>query len=159
MVILGVDPGINITGYGVVEKGRDRITGIVYGEIKRVKGDILSKCLARIYDNLMEVLKSSTPDAIAMEDVFYGKNVKSLVKQAQVRGVVMLASFHSSVPIYEYTPLEVKKAVVGYGRAEKKQVQQMVKAILNLSELPPVDASDALAIAICHSNFLKAVPT
>lgn len=159
MRVLGVDPGINITGYGVVEKVRDRIAGIVYGEIKRVKGEILSKCLARIYDDLVEVLKSSTPDAIAMEDVFYGKNVKSLVKQAQVRGVIMLASFHSNVPIYEYTPLEVKKAVVGYGRAEKRQVQQMVKAILNLSELPPVDASDALAIAICHSNFLKAVPT
>ena len=159
MRILGVDPGTNITGYGVIEKERDRIAGVVYGEIKRVKGEILSKCLARIYDNLMEVVKSSTPDAIAMEDVFYGKNVKSLVKQAQVRGVVILASFHSSVPIYDYTPLEVKKAVVGYGRAEKRQVQQMVKAILNLSELPPVDASDALAIAICHSNFLKAVAT
>jgi len=157
--ILGVDPGINITGYGVIEKERDRIAGIVYGEIRRVKGELLSRCLARIYDNLMEVIKSSTPDAIAMEDVFYGKNVKSLVKQAQVRGVVILASFHSSIPIYDYTPLEVKKAVVGYGRAEKGQVQQMVRTILSLSELPPVDASDALAIAICHSNFLKAVST
>ncbi|MEA1935260.1 MAG: crossover junction endodeoxyribonuclease RuvC [Thermodesulfobacteriota bacterium] len=159
MRILGIDPGINITGYGVVEKGRSRIDDVVYGEIRRVKDELLSKCLARIYDDLMEVVKNSTPDAIALEDIFYGKNVKSLIKQAQVRGVVMLAGSHSNIPIYEYTPLEVKKAVVGYGRAEKRQVQQMVKAILNLSKLPPVDASDALAVAICHSNFLKAVST
>lgn len=157
--ILGVDPGINITGYGVIEKERNRIAGIVYGEIRRVKGDLLSRSLARIYDNLIEVITSSTPDAIAMEDVFYGKNVKSLIKQSQVRGVVMLASFHSSIPIYDYTPLEVKKAVVGYGRAEKRQVQQMIKTILSLSDVPPVDASDALAVAICHSNFLKTVST
>ena len=159
MRILGIDPGINITGYGVIEKGRNRIDDVVYGEIRRVKDELLSKCLARIYDDLMEVVKDSIPDAIALEDIFYGKNVKSLIKQAQVRGVVMLAGSHSNIPIYEYTPLEVKKAVVGYGRAEKRQVQQMVKAILNLSELPPVDASDALAVAICHSNFLKAVST
>ena len=155
MRILGVDPGINITGFGVVEKDHDKTIDVVYGEIRRARDDILSKCLARIYDTLMEVVENSAPDVIALEDIFYGKNVKSLIKQAQVRGVVMLAGSHSNIPICEYTPLEVKKAVVGYGRAGKNQVQQMVKAILNLSELPPVDASDALAVAICHSNFLK----
>ena len=159
MRILGVDPGIKITGYGVIEKGRNTIENVIYGEIRRARDELISRCLARIYDDLMEIIKNSIPDAIALEDIFYGKNVKSLVKQAQVRGVVMLAGSHGSIPIYEYTPLEVKKAVVGYGRAEKNQVQQMVKVILNLPELPPVDASDALAVAICHSNFLKAVST
>ena len=159
MRILGIDPGIKITGYGVIEKGRNRIENVIYGEIRRARDELLSRCLARIYDDLMEVIKNSTPDAIALEDIFYGKNVKSLITQAQVRGVVMLAASHSNIPIYEYTPLEVKQAVVGYGRAEKNQVQQMVKVILTLPELPPVDASDALAVAICHSNFLKAVST
>jgi len=157
--ILGVDPGTNITGYGIIEKDHDRTTEVVHGEIRRIKSEPLSKCLTRIYDDLIKVAKDFAPDAMVLEDIFYGKNVESLIKQAQVKGVVMLVGCHSSIPIYTYTPLEVKKAVVGYGRAEKSQVQQMVKAILNLSELPPVDASDALAVAICHSNFLKAVST
>ena len=157
MRILGVDPGINITGYGVIEKDYDKTIDVVHGEIRRTKSEPLSKCLAKIYDDLIEIVEDFAPDAMALEDIFYGKNVNSLIKQAQVKGVVILASCHSNIPIYEYTPLEVKKAVVGYGRAEKSQVQQMVKTILNLSELPPVDASDALAVAICHSNFLKIV--
>lgn len=157
MRILGVDPGINVTGYGVIEKNQGRLVDIIYGEIKRERIELLSKCLGKIYDNLMGVVEISAPDAIALEDIFYGKNIKSLIKQAQVRGVVMLVASHSNTPIYEYTPLEVKKAVVGYGRADKNQVQQMVKVILNLSTLPPVDASDALAVAICHSNFSKKV--
>jgi crossover junction endodeoxyribonuclease RuvC len=96
-----------------------------------------------------------TPDAVALEDIFYGKNVKSLIKLGHVRGVIILAASHSNIPVFEYTPLEVKKAVVGYGRAEKSQVQKMVRTILNLDKLPPVDTSDALAVAICHTNFLK----
>jgi len=94
---------------------------------------------------------------MALEDIFYGKNVKSLIKLGQARGVIILAASHSNTPLYEYTPLEVKKAIVGYGRAEKTQVQHMVRVILSLPEAPPLDASDALAIAICHSNFLKEV--
>jgi len=105
---------------------------------------------------LLQVVDQSLPDAIAVEDIFYGKNIKSLIRQGETRGVVILAGSRRSIPVYEYTPLEVKKAVVGYGRAEKNQIQSMVRAILKLPEFPPADAADALAIAICHANSLKA---
>ncbi|MBW2558512.1 MAG: crossover junction endodeoxyribonuclease RuvC [Deltaproteobacteria bacterium] len=159
MIILGIDPGTKTTGYGVVEKGErgSDLIGIAYGEIRIKRGELLSVCLKKIYDQLIEVITKYAPDAVSLEDIFYGKNVKSLIKLAQARGVVILAASHSDIPLYEYTPLEVKKAVVGYGRAEKTQVQHMVRVILSLKEAPPLDASDALAIAICHSNFLKEV--
>ncbi|MGA3206729.1 MAG: crossover junction endodeoxyribonuclease RuvC [Syntrophales bacterium] len=157
MRVLGIDPGIHITGYGVVEKQKSSLKHVMHGEIKMVKGSSLSSRLSVIYDNLLEVINQSSPDAIVVEDVFYGKNIKSLIRQGETRGVVILASARSCKPVYEYTPLEVKKAVVGYGRAEKNQIQTMVKAILNLTDLPPVDAADALAIAICHINSLKVV--
>lgn len=158
MIVLGIDPGSNITGYGVVEKKRHGTVSIIHGEIKAKRNEPLSVRLKNIYDHLMEIVRNSTPDAIALEDIFYGKNVKSLIKLGHVRGVAILVASHSNVPVFEYTPLEVKKAVVGYGRAEKSQVQKMVKTILNLNELPPVDASDALAVAICHTNYLKVLP-
>jgi len=129
----------------------------MHGEIKMARGLPLSSCLSMIYDKLLEVINQSSPDAIVVEDVFYGKNIKSLIRQGETRGVVILAGSHRQIPVYEYTPLEVKKAVVGYGRAEKNQIQNMVKAILHLSDLPPVDAADALAIAICHINSLKVI--
>ncbi|MBW2559794.1 MAG: crossover junction endodeoxyribonuclease RuvC [Deltaproteobacteria bacterium] len=158
MIILGVDPGTKTTGYGVVEKGSRRLLHRAYGDIRMKRGQPLSACLKQIYDQLIEIMKECKPDAVALEDVFYGKNVKSLVKLAQARGVIILAASHSDIPLYEYTPLEVKKAVVGYGKAEKGQVQHMVRAILALQENPPPDASDALAIAICHANCSKEVP-
>ncbi|MBW2599549.1 MAG: crossover junction endodeoxyribonuclease RuvC [Deltaproteobacteria bacterium] len=158
MIILGIDPGTKTTGYGVVEKGERSILNVAYGEIRMRRGEPLSSCLKKIYDQLIEIIREYAPDAVALEDIFYGKNVKSLIKLAQARGVIILAASHSSIPLYEYTPLEVKKAIVGYGRAEKIQVQHMVRVILSLKETPPLDASDALAIAICHSNFLKEVP-
>jgi len=153
--VLGIDPGNSITGYGVVEKQRNGLHHVLYGEVKMAKAASRSSCLVMIYDNLLEVIDRSSPDVIAIEDIFYGKNIKSLIRQGEARGVVILACSHRHIPIYEYTPLEIKKAVVGYGRAEKNQVQTMVKAILRLPELPPVDAADALAVAICHVNYLK----
>jgi len=153
--VLGIDPGNSITGYGVVEKQRNGLHHVLYGEVKMAKAASRSSCLVMIYDNLLEVIDRSSPDVIAIEDIFYGKNIKSLIRQGEARGVVILACSHRHMPIYEYTPLEIKKAVVGYGRAEKNQVQTMVKAILRLPELPPVDAADALAVAICHVNYLK----
>ncbi len=117
----------------------------------------LSSCLATIYNDLLAVVEEMQPDAIAIEDIFYGKNVRSLIKQGHVRGVAILAGAHRMIPVFEYTPLEVKKAVVGYGRAEKSQVQQMVKTILGLPLLPSEDAADALAVAICHAHSTKAV--
>ena len=155
MRILGIDPGRRKTGYAVVEKRRQGFLYVLYGEIGLDKGATLSGSLRTIYQRLLEVIGETQPDCMAVEDVFYGKNVKSLIRQSHVRGVVILAGSHSGTPIYEYTPLEIKKAVVGYGRAEKSQVQIMVKAMLNLTELPPPDAADALAVAICHANFLK----
>jgi crossover junction endodeoxyribonuclease RuvC len=155
--VLGIDPGIQITGYAVIEKQKGGLKHVMHGEIKMARGLPLSSCLSMIYDKLLEVINQSSPDAIVVEDVFYGKNIKSLIRQGETRGVVILAGSHRQIPVYEYTPLEVKKAVVGYGRAEKNQIQNMVKAILHLSDLPPVDAADALAIAICHINSLKVV--
>ena len=155
--VLGIDPGIHITGYGVIEKQKSGLKYVMHGEIRMAKGLPLSSRLSMIYDNLLEVIDQSSPDAIAVEDVFYGKNIKSLIRQGETRGVVILAGSHKQIPVYEYTPLEVKKAVVGYGRAEKNQIQNMAKAILRLSDLPPADAADALAIAICHINSSKVV--
>ena len=153
--VLGIDPGSYVTGYGIVEKQKSQLHHIGHGEIKTSRMTSRSSCLTSIYHRLLEVIEKTAPDVAAIEDIFYGKNVKSLIRQGEVRGVAILAASQRNLPIYEYSPLEVKKAVVGYGRAEKIQVQNMVKAILNLSEIPPSDAADALAVAICHSNFLK----
>ena len=158
MLILGIDPGSHITGYGVIDKKGNYLRHILHGEIKIKKDSLLSTVLSSIYQQLSAVIAGNDLQAIALENIFYGKNVRSLIKQAHVRGVIIFAGVSSSIPVFEYSPLEVKKAVVGYGRAEKRQVQIMVKAILNLQMLPPADAADALAVAICHANFLKEQP-
>jgi len=158
LLILGIDPGSHITGYGVIDKKGNYLRHILHGEIKLKKDSLLSTVLSSIYQQLSAVIADNSPQAIALENIFYGKNVRSLIKQAHVRGVIIFAGVSSSIPVFEYSPLEVKKAVVGYGRAEKRQVQIMVKAILNLPTLPPADAADALAVAICHANFLKEQP-
>ena len=152
MIILGIDPGSKTTGYGVVEKGERGLLHRAHGDISTKRGQSLSDCLKQVYGRLIQIMEAYEPHAVALEDIFYGKNVKSLVKLAQARGVAILAVSHSGIPLFEYTPLEVKKAVVGYGRAEKEQVQHMVKAILSLQERPPADAADALALAICHAH-------
>jgi crossover junction endodeoxyribonuclease RuvC len=156
--ILGIDPGSHITGYGIIEKKGNYLRHVVHGEIRAKKDSLLSAMLISIYKQLSDVITQNAPGAIALENIFYGKNVRSLIKQAQVRGVVIYAGADKGLNVFEYSPLEIKKAVVGYGRAEKRQVQVMVKAILKLPELPPADAADALATAICHANFLKGNP-
>jgi len=152
---LGIDPGSRVTGYGIVEQAGGRIVRVDHGEIRIKNGEPFTRCLSRIYDELTEVIGRTRPDAVAIEDIFYGKNVKSLIKQGHVRGVALLAASRCGVPVHEYTPLEVKKAVVGYGQAEKHQVQMMIRAMLELPETLPPDASDALAVAICHTNTKK----
>jgi crossover junction endodeoxyribonuclease RuvC len=154
-IILGVDPGSRITGYGVIRKEQGKLCHITHGEIKMGRTRPLSFCLQEIFDSLYDVIQSHTPYALSLENIFYGKNVKSLVILGHVRGVAMLAASKQNIPIFEYSPLEIKKAVVGYGRAEKNQIQMMVKAMLGLTVPPPVDASDGLAVAICHANFMK----
>jgi crossover junction endodeoxyribonuclease RuvC len=156
--VLGIDPGSRITGYGVIELKRNGMTCITFGDVKPSEGAPLSECLRLIYDDIIDVARKTLPDALAIEDIFYGKNVKSLIRQSHVRGTIVLAGSQLGIPMFEYTPLEIKKAVVGYGRAEKRQIQTMVRTILNLSILPKTDAADALAVAICHANFLKDKP-
>jgi crossover junction endodeoxyribonuclease RuvC len=156
--ILGIDPGSHVTGYGIIEKEGNHLRHVLHGEIKAKKDSLLSTMLISIYQQLSLVITENDPQAISLENIFYGKNVRSLIKQAQVRGVVIFAGANKDISVFEYSPLEVKKAVVGYGRAEKRQVQIMVKAILKLPALPPADAADALATAICHANFLKEQP-
>ena len=158
MRILGIDPGSHVTGYGLIEKQGNYLRNVIDGEIKPRKNLLLSATLIYIYSQLSVLIRETKPEAIAVENIFYGKNVRSLIKQAQVRGLVIFTGADQGIPVFEYSPLEVKKAVVGYGRAEKRQVQMMVKAILKLPGLPPADAADALATAICHANFLKEQP-
>ena len=158
MKVLGIDPGSRVTGYGVVEKQKNSLIALRQGEIKALRHGSLSSFIVALYNQLLEVIDGIEPDAMAIEDIFYGKNVKSLMKQAHVRGVVILAGAMRHIPVFEYSPLEIKQAVVGYGRAEKSQVQKMVTTILHLAKIPPADAADALAVAICHINFLKVEP-
>ncbi|NPU83399.1 MAG: crossover junction endodeoxyribonuclease RuvC [Syntrophaceae bacterium] len=153
--ILGIDPGSHVTGYGVVEKRRAGLTCMTYGEIRPPRGASLTVALSTVYKGIEDLIRESAPDVMAIEDIFFGKNVRSLIRQGQLRGVAILAGNHGGLPVFEYTPLEIKKAVVGYGRAEKTQVQSMVKAILRLPGEAPADASDALAVAICHAHFGK----
>ncbi|MGI6588901.1 MAG: crossover junction endodeoxyribonuclease RuvC [Peptococcia bacterium] len=154
MIVLGIDPGIAITGYGVIEDRGNRYKALEYGVIRSNSRQETAKRLQEIYQGVSRIIDLYTPDSMAIEELFFNKNVRSAFSVGQARGVAMLAGCQHGVPVYEYTPLQVKQAVVGYGRAEKQQVQFMVKSLLNLQEIPrPDDAADALAIAICHSNF------
>jgi crossover junction endodeoxyribonuclease RuvC len=152
MRVLGIDCGSEYTGYGVVEEDADRhLLCCALGAVKLKPRDPMANKLQQIFSELTAVIAEHQPEMVAIEDVFYAMNVKSALKLGQVRGVAMLAASWSGLQVAEYSPLSIKSAVVGYGRAEKSQVQQMVKRLLNLPELPePADVADALAIAICH---------
>ncbi|MFY9560384.1 MAG: crossover junction endodeoxyribonuclease RuvC [Terriglobales bacterium] len=152
MRVLGIDCGTEYTGYGVVELLDDeRLVCIVCGAIKVSPRDPMPTRLSRISIGLQELIAEHHPDRVAIEDVFYAVNVKSALKLGQVRGVAMLVAATAGLEVAEYSPLSIKSAVVGYGKAEKHQVQQMVTRLLNLDQVPESpDAADALAIAICH---------
>lgn len=152
MRVLGIDCGTEYTGYGVVELcPDDHLLCITCGAIKVSSREPMPARLSRISTRLEELIAEHQPDRVAIEDVFYAVNVKSALKLGQVRGVAMLAAASAGLEVAEYAPLSIKSAVVGYGKAEKHQVQQMVARLLNLEEIPePADAADALAIAICH---------
>jgi crossover junction endodeoxyribonuclease RuvC len=151
MRVLGIDCGTECTGYGVVElNGREELNCLGFGGIKLSPGDPLPERLSTIFDKLCAMIRQHQPDRVAIEDVFYAVNVKSALKLGQVRGVAMLAASSLGITVSEYAPLTIKSSVVGYGRAEKEQVQLMVARLLRLEEIPqPADAADALAIAIC----------
>lgn len=152
MRILGFDPGTATTGYGVVEQKGSRLTHIAHGTITTPPDMLFQDRLAQIFRRAGELIQTHRPDAVAIEKLFFSQNVTTGISVAQARGVIALAAALENLPIGEFSPLEVKNATVGYGKATKKQVQEMVKILLNLEKIPrPDDAADALGIAICQS--------
>lgn len=158
MIILGIDPGYAIVGYGVVEYKNNHFRDIDHGAIITEAGLPFNKRLRIIYDEFNAVAEKHRPDAVSIEKLFYNSNQKTVIDVAQARGIIMLAAEQHGIPVFEYTPLQVKQSVVGYGRAEKKQVQEMIKRILSLETVPkPDDTADALAMAICHAHSCGSV--
>jgi crossover junction endodeoxyribonuclease RuvC len=156
MLVLGIDPGTAITGYGLVKGEDDDLTLVAYGAITTSSDWPLPERLQRIYRELTAVIEDQQPTAVAVEELFFSKNVRTALSVGQARGVALLAAANAGLPIHEYTPLQVKQAIAGYGRATKDQVQQMVRMLLGLDNVPqPDDAADAIAIAICHIHSAK----
>ncbi len=148
--VLGIDPGSRITGYGVVDMDGNRLAHVAHGVLSGNPDATLPERLAIIYQGLREVLEEHGPREVGIENIFHARNAQSALKLGHARGVALLAAQLSGVPVVEYTPMQVKSAVVGYGRAQKVQVQEMVRRLLCLPDRVGTDASDALAVAICH---------
>lgn len=156
MIIIGIDPGYAIVGIGVVEYNGNRFRTLEYNAITTPAGMPTVERLKKIYTEMTSYLVRYDPDAVAIEELFFNSNQKTAINVAQARGVLLVAVANANVPISEYTPLQVKQSVTGYGRADKGQVQQMVKTILGLNAIPkPDNAADALALAICHAHSNK----
>ncbi|MBE5746041.1 MAG: crossover junction endodeoxyribonuclease RuvC [Clostridiales bacterium] len=158
MIILGIDPGYAIVGYGVIEKIGNTTTCLDYGVITTHKDDTFPDRLVQIDDALDYLIEKYKPDCLAIEELFFQNNQKTAINVAEARGVIVVKAKKKIGKLFEYTPLQIKQALTGQGRAEKAQVQYMVKAILNLKEIPkPDDAADALAVAVCHSQTNQAI--
>lgn len=155
MIIFGVDPGFAITGYGVIEKIGNKHKIIDYGVITTCKDDKFCNRLKINHEELDKLIKKYKPDMFAIEELFFAQNTKTAINVAQSRGVLILTAIENKLEIFEYTPLQIKQALVGYGRATKNQIQEMTKIVLNLKTIPkPDDAADALAIALtCSSSY------
>jgi crossover junction endodeoxyribonuclease RuvC len=152
MRVLGIDPGSRITGYGIIDKEGNRLVHVDNGAIFTDSHRDFPMRLQRIYRGLTEIIAQYRPDAVAVENIFFATNVQSALKLGQARGAAIVAGVNAGLPVFEYTALQVKQAVVGHGRADKQQVQKMLKALLNLPEVAQEDASDALATAVCHAH-------
>lgn len=152
MRILGIDPGSKATGYGFIEQRGNRLIHIDNGAIFTRSQDALAQRLQKIYQGLCDLIQEYRPEAVAVEQVFMARNPASALKLGHARGVALLAGINAGLPVAEYSALQVKSAVVGYGRAEKNQVQHMTRTLLNLPEIAQEDAADALAVAICHAH-------
>lgn len=153
MVILGIDPGYAIVGYGVVNYNANRFSVLEYGAVTTEAGNKFTSRLSKIYNDINELILRLKPDALSIEKLYFNTNTTTAIDVAQARGVILLAATNNNIPVFEYTPLQVKSAVTGYGRAEKKQVMEMVKNLLRLEKVPkPDDTADALAIAVCHAH-------
>lgn len=156
MIIIGVDPGYAIVGIGVLEYKGNKFRLLEYGAITTPAGMPTVDRLKKIYDEMTLLIDKYKPDAVAIEELFFNSNQKTAINVAQARGVILVAVRNKNVPIYEYTPLQVKQSVTGYGRADKQQIQNMIKLLLNLNAIPkPDDAADGLALAICHAHSNK----
>ena len=153
MRILGIDPGYGITGFGIVDAQRNQFQLLQYGAITTPPGTDFPVRLQMIYNDMTQLLQMAKPDAVAIEELFFGQNVTTGIGVAQSRGVILLAVRQADVPIFQYKPMQVKQAVVGYGNATKHQVQDMTRRLLRLEKMPkPDDAADAIAIALCHAR-------
>lgn len=155
MRILGIDPGSHITGYGIVDSERGKLGYVSDGSIVTGSKNPLALRLNSVFDTIQRVIGEFKPDGIAIEEIFYAKNARSAIMLGHARGVAILCAARHSLPVFEYSPMKIKQAVVGYGNATKEQVQKMVKALLRLDVVPKPDASDALAAAICHIHHQK----
>lgn len=153
MRILGIDPGYGITGFGLIECEKSTLRLLNCGAITTPPNSDFNWRLTVIYNDMAELLRLSKPDAIAIEELFFGQNVTTGIKVAQSRGVILLAAAQAGIPVFEYKPMQVKQSVVGYGKATKHQVMDMTKRLLHLDAVPkPDDAADAVAIALCHAR-------
>lgn len=150
---MGIDPGTAIMGFGLIEKKGNKLTALNYGSWRTAAHTPLAERLLILYNNIEEFLANYHPDEVAVEELFFNRNTTTAMSVGHARGIVLLSAAKMGIPVFEYTPLQVKQAVVGYGKADKTQVQQMVKALLGLQEIPkPDDTADALAVAICHAH-------
>ena len=153
MRILGIDPGYGITGFGIIDAQRHQFQLLQYGAITTPAGTDFPVRLQMIYNDMTQLLQMAKPDAVAIEELFFGQNVTTGIGVAQSRGVILLAVAQANIPVYQYKPMQVKQSVVGYGNATKHQVQDMTRRILHLQSVPkPDDAADAIAIALCHAR-------
>jgi len=156
MRVLGIDPGTMVTGFGVVDDIKGKLSSVSYGTIEGKRKDSFPDRLKMMFDGLSKVIADYKPDQISLESAFYGKSVKAAIKIGEARGVAIVCAALAEIPLFEYAPTEIKLAVVGVGNAQKVQVSKMVKILLSLSEVPEkYDATDALAIAICHCHRMK----
>lgn len=159
MLILGIDPGTVAIGLGLIEYKNKKATLVAFDCLVTNQSETTAERLNDLHQKLTKFIKKYKPEIITVEDLFFFKNTKTVIKVSQARGVILLAASQQKITVFEFTPLQIKQALTGYGRAEKKQVQHMVKAVLGLKEIPqPDDAADALAAAICCAHSLKNIP-
>ena len=159
MRIIGIDPGYAIMGYGILDYNGNRFKTVNYGSIETKAGVPMPERLKLLYDGLTEIIQEYKPDEASIEELFFNRNVTTAIGVGEARGIAMLACVEGGLSVSEYTPMQIKQALVGYGKAEKKQVQMMVKTILNLKEVPrPDDTADAVAAAFCHAHSRNSRP-
>jgi len=156
MIVIGIDPGLATVGFGVIRTEKNVITPVSYGCIRTSAEKESPQRLLEIYTEVIALFEKYTPESVAVERLFFNKNVTNAMGVSEARGVIILAAQQKQIPVFEYTPLQVKQAITGSGRADKKQMQEMIKRLLNLGEIPkPDDAADGLSIALCHINIMR----